>query len=267
MLSNIDLPNLIALFGGILTLILFILKASIYGSDLKDMDNFFFASRKLTKEGISNNLSATATSLATALLFIILQSPSYGFIIFLVVFLYWGGQWIFLSVTKDLDPSPMYSGSIYRLLQSTFKSRHISISVNIIAVFNYLILIILELVLGATIFSFFFPQNPYSTLYFMIVMATFIFIYVFLGGYETVAFSDGWQFRLLTASVLLTLVHLIISYYFRGKPLNELFQIFQFPQRRYTSMVYFYSKCHCSEFNTSNLPTKFMAAVFVKYLL
>jgi Na+/proline symporter len=194
MFSNLDMPNAIAIIGGALTLILFLLKAIIHSSDTKDIDSFFFANEKLTKEGISYNLSATSTSLATALLFIILQSPQYGFIIFGVVFLFWGGQWIFLGLTKNVDPSPLYSGSIYRFLNSAFDSQPISVAVNIIAVFNYFVLILLELVLGATIFSFFFSSNPNAPLYFMVFMSIFIFLYVLIGGFETVAFSDGWQF-------------------------------------------------------------------------
>jgi len=225
-----NFPKSIALIGGIITLFLFIIKAITHRATLYDAQSFLFADKELTREGIANNLSATASSLATALLFIILKAPDYGFIIFVVVFLFWGGHRWFMNIVGKLDPSPLATGSIYRFLSSSLKSSYIAIFVNLIVVFSFLILLVIELVLGATIFEIFIPNIPYSSLFLMLGIGLFAFIYVLIGGFKTVAFSDGWQFKLLYAAVVVALTQLIINYSYSENSIVQIFKIFKAPQ-------------------------------------
>jgi|GEM_PF-5792556 len=203
--------NSIALGLGTLTIILFIVHALMAPQEEKTSKAFFFAGSNLNDDRIAANLSATASSLGTALLFILFQTPVYGWLIFLIILMFLLGQYVFLKVASPLGSGKSHQyGSVYRVVFNGTNSNSISWASNIINVFTYGALLLVEIIIGASIFAFFAPSIPNATLIGVIFIASGVALYVLIGGFEVVTFSDKWQFWFIFTAVSMTTIFLIL---------------------------------------------------------
>lgn len=219
----------IAIGVGAVSVFLFVLIAYAHGSGLRTSTDFLFAGRTLTKERLANNLSATATSLAGLLLFFFLQTPIYGWITLLVIILVITGQWLFLAVLKDTDPSPEQTGSIYRFIRHSTGSPSLAFCANIVVVLNFLLILFIELIIGATIFAYLIPGLTNAKLLGMIIVSSFVLIYVILGGFRTVAYSDSWQWWLLTIGIITTFLLVAVAFGYSGGSTSQITAVFHTP--------------------------------------
>jgi len=219
----------IALFGGALSIILFIVVAYAERSSVRSTSDFLFAGSSLTKRTLANNLAATATSFAGVLLFFFTQTPLFGWIVLAVIVFATGGQAVFLSLVKRVDPSPSQTGSIYRFLLWRVGSPRLAAVANIIVVMNFLIILLIELVIGAGLFAYFTPWLENARLWGMIFFGLLVLSYVIVGGFKTVTFSDTWQFWLYATGLSLAFILVLISFGNSGHGYAEALKVFKTP--------------------------------------
>jgi hypothetical protein len=226
--NSLEAADLIALCGGAVALVLFVLFAFAHGKHLRTPRDFLFV-KSLERNRLAANISATATSLAGLLLFFFLQTPTYGWVILLVPLLVLLGIQLFLKVVKNVEQSPEESGSIYRFLFARTQSRSLSLVANTIVVTNFAVVLLIELVIGAGIFAYFAPTFTNATLWGMLAVGLIAIAYITIGGFEMVTQSDRWQFALVRLGLLLSLGLALIGYFAAGQPLKEIIVTFNSP--------------------------------------
>ena len=225
--------NTMAIGLGTLTIILFILHALMSSNEGKTSKDFFFAGSSLNSDRIAANLSATSSSLGTALMFLLFQTPVYGYLIFLIIVMFLFGQFVFLKVASKIGRVDSTKfGSVYRLVLNGTNSTAISRAANIINVLTYGALLLVEITIGASIFTFFAPSIPHATLVGVIFISAGVVLYVLIGGFEIVTFSDKWQFWFLFTAVSLTFLFLsFVTISNNNLNLFDAFQVFSnFPE-------------------------------------
>lgn len=233
-MTNINMvSNLIAVCVGIFTLLIFIVIAYSHGRRIKDTKDFLFAGQTLNERGVASNLAATASSLAGVLFFFLIQTPAYGWVTLLVIIFVGLGHLLFLRSVKDLKPSPENTGSVFRFIRWRTESFRLASLANILVVFTYLIILLIELVIGATIFAYFLPWLPSAEILGLIILSILVMIYVNIGGFKTVTYSDSWQWGLMTVGLVLTFLLVLSSYFYTSdsisKSLIDIFVVFKTP--------------------------------------
>lgn len=217
--------NAVAIVLGSITIFLFVLHAFMYAHD-KDVYH-----PRLSADLIAANLTATSSSLATALLFLLFQTPVYGILIFLIIIMFMGGQYVFVEVTKTVeDRSPAASGSIYRIIRSKTNSTSIASTANVINVFTYIVLLLIEIILGASILGYAFPEYADSKQVIVGFIAAGVCIYVAIGGFELIASSDRWQYWFVVCGVVICLFLFVFLGTQSSKPFEPLSILFGVPE-------------------------------------
>lgn len=225
--------NLNAFLLAGLTIFLFIIHAILHARESRTSNDFFFASSSLSKDRIAANLSATSTSLGTALLFLLFQTPVYGIFIFLIILVFLIGQFLFMKVaSKNAVDSALY-GSIFRLVDSRTKSRLLALFSNAVTVFTFFVLLLIEVLIGSSILSYFLPPNHITSLIIVGCIVTGVTAYVIIGGFRVVTYSDKWQFWFLFISASMTAIYLLFLGSDKSPPISfsSAFEVlWQFPE-------------------------------------
>ncbi len=224
---SIDSTSLVlAAVGALVTLLLFVAIAYVQG----DPHRFFFAARSLERGRISTNMSATATSLAGLLIFFLIQTPTYGWVTIVVLLFILFGYIIFLKIVQKINPLPSQTGSIYRFIYWRTKSNEIAFFADLIVILNFIVIFVIEVAIGASIFTYFVPELKNAVLYAAIGICIFVLWYVLKGGFNAVTHSDTWQYWLVVVGIGLTIILIFIGYNLADKSINDFFKVFKSPQ-------------------------------------
>ena len=197
--------HITAVACGALTIVLFVFHAFMYAHNQDPLQP------KLKPDLIAANLTATSTSLGTALLFLLFQTPVYGALIFLIIAMFLGGQRLFVSLADKLNPQDLRDiGSIFRLVQARTGSRALALAANSLNILTYAVLLLIEIILGASILIYAFPAYADSMHIIVAIITAGVCVYVAVGGFELVASSDRWQYWFLLTGVSIALALFLV---------------------------------------------------------
>lgn len=196
----------LALVGTAGLLFWFIMISGIY----RYRNDPFFAGGDLEAVQIRANLAATATSLAGALFFFMNNTAAFGWVMIAVPFLNVFGILLFVYLVRNFGPDPNKTGSVFRFLFYAYKSEKLAQIANLIVIFNFVAVFIIEILIGSTIFNYFFDQQ-YVLISIAAVLGLVSFTYVMRGGFDAVTQTDRWQFWLVVVGFSITLVTLFAA--------------------------------------------------------
>lgn len=216
----------VATAGALVTLVLFVALAYAQG----DVRNFFFAGRSLDRGRVATNLAATATSLAGVLIFFLLQTPIYGWVVLVVLIFILSGYLTFLRAVHKVDPAPAETGSIYRFLYSRTRSNDISMVANAIVLMNFVVIFVIELAIGASIFAYLTGLMGTVVPYAAAAVGLFVLWYVLRGGFAAVTYSDTWQYWLVVIGVGLAFVLIVVTYILDDGTVSAVTTVFSNPR-------------------------------------
>ena len=98
-----------------------------------------------------------------------------------------------------------------------------------VAILNYATIFIIEIIIGASIFSYFakhFISFEYWVFLGVIFISIFVFWYVLKGGYAAVTYSDSWQFWLVILGISFSFMAIIVSYGLSGNSFSAPLEVF-----------------------------------------
>ncbi len=199
--------DIIALGGSVLVVLIFVFIAN-YQSGKQSK---YFSDRNLGERDIRQSVGASATSLAGVLLFFFNQTSVFHYLVVIVLIFSVAGIFAFLWVIKDIEPDPRNTGSLGRFIDHKTGSSEISKSLNIIILVQLLFIIIIEVVLGAKIFSYFSGYKVDMYILAIIFLAGFTCYYVIKGGLSAVIYTDGMQVKMIVIGLILAGSFIIIN--------------------------------------------------------
>ena len=215
-------PLLTAIVLVVVAFIIFGTLAFSNRSALNTTTEFLFANRSLKRSRISNNLAATSVSLAGLLLFIFSQTAFFGWLMIVVLLFILAGQYLMIVLTNNVDPDPDQNGSIYRLLLHKTDSRRIAAWSNIIVVLIFFTILMIEIIIGASIFTYFAPQFDFAIYIGLFSISIIVVGYVLIGGFNVVSLSDTFQFWMFLVGLLLAFIVSILFFSVSEKSVTDL---------------------------------------------
>jgi Na+/proline symporter len=199
--------DIIALSGTALVVFIFVFIANYEsGKHTK-----YFSDRDLGERDIRHSVGASATSLAGVLLFFFNQTSIFNFLVVIVLIFSVVGIGAFLWVIKDVEPDPRITGSIGRFIDHKTGSTNISKILNYIILIQLLFMMIIEVVLGAKIFTYFSDYNVDMYILAIIFLAGFTCYYVIKGGLSAVIYTDGMQIKIIMGGLIMAGSFLIFN--------------------------------------------------------
>ncbi|MCH8151390.1 MAG: hypothetical protein IH830_03340 [Planctomycetes bacterium] len=179
-------------------------------------------------------MAATATSLAGAIFFFLNATPLFGWLMLLVPIVNVAGVLLFLWVVRAEEPDPENTGSIFRFLLHRTRDRRIAQHCNYIVVLNFVTVFVIEIVIGAQIFSYFFAGmesvQEAARLIGAALLSGVVLWYVWKGGFAAVSQTDNWQFNLVIGGFVLTLGVLAYRWIDGGAQMHALVDVFAQPK-------------------------------------
>lgn len=191
--------DIIALGGSVIVVFIFVFIAN-YKSGKQTK---YFSDRSLGEKDIRHSVGASATSLAGALLFFFNQTSVFNCLVIVILLFSVVGIGAFLWVIKDIEPDPETTGSIGRFIDYRTGSSEISNILNYIILGQLLFMMIIEVVLGAKIFTYFSGYNVDMYILAIIFLAGFTCYYVIKGGLSAVVYTDGMQVKIIILGLIM----------------------------------------------------------------
>jgi Na+/proline symporter len=199
--------DIIALGGSILVVLIFVFIAN-YKSGKQSK---YFSDRNLGERDIRQSVGASATSLAGVLLFFFNQTSIFNYLVIIVLIFNVVGIFAFLWVVKDIEPDPRKTGSVGRFIDYKTRSSEISNILNNIILIQLLFMIIIEIVLGAKIFTYFSGYKVDMYIFAIIFLAGFTCYYVIKGGLSAVVYTDGMQLKMIVIGLIMAGSFLLLN--------------------------------------------------------
>lgn len=196
----------LAIFGSAIIVIWFLVISHVHAYT----DDPFFAGGKLASSHVRANLAATATSLAGALFFFMSNTALFGSVMLAIPIFNWLGYELFLKTIEGVENSSEDAGSIYRFLSTRYSSKPIAAVSNLIVVFNFAAVFIIEILIGSSIFAYFFEAKA-MLIVAAILLTLIAFVYVIRGGFDAVSQTDKWQFLLVVIGFIATGITLMAT--------------------------------------------------------
>lgn len=198
--------SVIALIGTGLILFWFIVISGVY----RFRSDPFFARGELEAAQIRANLGATATSLAGALFFFMNSTAAFGWVMLTVPVFNICGILLFVYLVRRFEINPDDTGSIFRILFHIFESHGLAKVANLIVVLNFVSIFIIEVLIGSTIFNYFFDHRL-ALLAIALLISMVAFAYVMRGGFDAVTQTDRWQLWLVIGGFTLAFLTIILA--------------------------------------------------------
>jgi Na+/proline symporter len=199
--------DILALSGTVVAVLIFVYIAN-YKSGEKSK---YFSNRDLNSRDIRNSVGASATSLAGSLLFFFNQTSVFHYLMIVILLFSVVGIFTFIWVIKDIDPNPELTGSIGRFIDHKTGSDKISNVLNYIILVQLLFMIIIEIVLGAKIFTYFSNYKVDMYIIAIIFLSGFTCYYVIKGGLSAVIYTDNLQIKIIAAGLFMAGSFLLFS--------------------------------------------------------
>lgn len=199
--------DIVALGGSIIAVFIFVFIAN-YKSGKQSK---YFSDRNLGEKDIRHSVGASATSLAGALLFFFNQTSVFNWLVIVILIFSVVGIGAFLLVIKDIEPDPEKTGSIGRFIDRRTGSSEISYILNYIILAQLLFMMIIEVVLGAKIFTYFSGYQVDMYILAIIFLAGFTCYYVIKGGLSAVVYTDGMQVKIIIIGLIMAGSFLIVE--------------------------------------------------------
>ncbi len=217
--------DIIAVILLIVVSLMFIWHAIRNRSKELTVENHMLAGRTTNKKMFGASFVVTSTSLATVLMFFLLQSERYGLIMLFAGLTFLLGQWFFLTrinVSK-IESKDMTSNADFWLSFSGGKKSAVAIS--IISFISFLIIFFVELFIGSVILGKYFGFFGSSGAFFaFVVLGLLTIAYVQIGGFKTIIKTDFYQAILVFLAVLAILIFsIILPSQVGGNYLNNVF--------------------------------------------
>ena len=199
--------DMIAIGGSILIVLIFVFIAN-YKSGKQSK---YFSDRNLNERDIRDSVGASATSLAGALLFFFNQTSVFNYLVIVILIFSVVGIEAFLWVIKDIEPDPKTTGSIGRFIDYKTGSSEISKILNYIILGQLFFMMIIEVVLGAKIFSYFSGYNVDMYIIAIIFLSGFTCYYVIKGGLSAVVYTDSMQVKIIIVGLIMAGSFLVVN--------------------------------------------------------
>ncbi|MEM7247731.1 MAG: hypothetical protein AAF533_20505 [Acidobacteriota bacterium] len=173
-------------------------------------DAFFLNNRSLSPQNVRNTFTGAAISISTVLLFFLTLSPVFGWQIFLSPLTLAAGVLLFAhGVYPRLKARPTLIASLRGessqpidslgdLVFHIYGKRWLSTAVTAVSALGIGCVLVAEMMVGVTIYSEYFVEPEWI----VFLIAATLFLYAGLGGMRSVVQTDGWQVRLITASMV-----------------------------------------------------------------
>lgn len=203
--------DIIALALLLIVVIFFILHAFRARSKELTVESHMLGGRTTSRKMFGASFVVTSTSLATVLMFFLLQSELYGLILLIAGLTFLLGQWFFLSRinVSNIETKDMTSNADFWLNLSG--GRKSAVAISLISFISFIIIFFVELYIGSVILSKYFGflgQNGAFLAF--IVLGLLTITYVQMGGFKAIIKTDFYQATLVFLAVLGILIFSII---------------------------------------------------------
>ena len=209
-------PDKFVMVCVVLVMFFFLIRAifaritSDLSTDANRLEDYLFASKELGIRDIRESTAATYSTFATVFFWFVALGGMYSWLLFMIpLFLYFGNALFTIYVQKSGVQLCEYStiGSFLRQ-KSRYKPIHY-LADWIIVVFLFSAILV-EMVIGSGILASMIPSLPNGQLFFIMLLAGIVILYVVIGGFRTVILSDAVQLYLTLAGIIALLVFSII---------------------------------------------------------
>lgn len=221
----VSISDFTALALLLLVVIFFILHAYRARGKELTVESHMLAGRTTNKKMFGASFVVTSTSLATVLMFFLLQSELYGLILLFAGLTFLLGQWFFLSRINlsKVETKDMTSNADFWLNFS--KGKKSAVAISLISFVSFLIIFFVELYIGSVILGnyFGFLGQSGAFLAFMF-LGLLTIIYVQMGGFKAIIKTDFYQATLVFLAVLGILIFsILLPSQSGGNYINDLF--------------------------------------------
>lgn len=205
-------PDKFVMVCVVLVMLFFLIRAifaritSGLSTDANRLEDYLFASKELSIRDIRESTAATYSTFATVFFWFVALGGMYSWLLFLIpLFLYFGNALFTIYVQKSGVQLREYStiGSFLRQ-KSRYKPIHY-LADWIIVVFLFSAILV-EMVIGSGILASMIPSLPNGQLFFIMLLAGIVILYVVIGGFRAVILSDAVQLYLTLAGIIALLV-------------------------------------------------------------
>lgn len=214
--SDIIALTLLVFVGG-----LFIWHALKARSKHLTVESHMLAGRTIDKNKFGASFVVTSTSLATVLIFFLLQSKLYGLTLFFAGLTFFLGNYLFLRRINlsNVESKDMTSNADFWLNFSG--GRKSAVAISIISFISFLIIFFIELYLGSVILSKYFGQG--GAFFAFLFLGLLTIAYVQIGGFKTIIKTDFYQAVLVGLAVFAILIFSIIMPFQPGEQISNIF--------------------------------------------
>ncbi len=176
------------------------------------VEEYLLDSHGATSREFGPSFAAASTSLATVIIFFIATSQLYGPVLFWCGATYLAGQTLFLHIVKgaNLDTSALTTNAdFWRKFSLAPRS---SLFIGILTITSFMLILFVELYIGSVIVSYYLSGiGGGGKAIAFAVLGIVVIAYVRLGGLRVVFKTDGWQLRLMVASMAALLLCAMVS--------------------------------------------------------
>ena len=203
-------PLTFAALLGLLVLFIFFVIGAYQFRQIRTYDAFYLRSRDLEGGEYASSFAASSTSFATVMIWFIAFGSSEGLPLLYCALTYFIGAWVFTLFTPVIAKHDFFTKghTLGEFMYRLYESRAVAISISLVAATGLLCILLIELYVGATLFSIYSKANvPGAIPIGVAVLAICVFGYSALGGFPGVVRSDKVQMLLiLTAGAAVPLI-------------------------------------------------------------
>lgn len=199
--------DILALLGLLISALVFLWMARLARMRHLTIAGYLLGNRSATRREFGPSMVAASTSLATVVLFFLGTAQFYGLALLFCGVSYLAGQAIFIRLlgranikTSDLTTN----ADFWRQFAG---ARFSAFAIGLLTVTAFLIILFIELYIGSVIIQYYFKDMTVWTRGIAFVgLGAIVIAYVRLGGMRIVFKTDGWQLRLMIASMIALLI-------------------------------------------------------------
>lgn len=215
------MPELLAIIGLLISSAIFYRYAREVSQGKLTFDSFIVADSSLQKRQFGNTFAASSVSLATFIMFFFFNSKVYGLFLLISPITYLLGQGLFVWLIKNADINFKECRTLSDLSYKFFPSKTLARLITMMTLSSYLMVVFLELYIGAVVFSIFLPNNIFYQAVSFFAMGILILMYVRLGGYKALVRTDMVQLVLMLMATFLIFAYGITAPIINSNKLSE----------------------------------------------